>query len=138
MKVKRQEIETAKTKINELDLARVCKDAPPVRDFLRAAATENEISLIAEVKKASPSKGIIREDFNPVEIARTYEANGARCISVLTDKEFFQGDLQYLIDVRQAVSIPVLRKDFILDSYQVFEARAAGAVRRFVNRGVSF
>ncbi|MFC1759855.1 indole-3-glycerol phosphate synthase TrpC, partial [Planctomycetota bacterium] len=87
----------------------------------------NGIQLISEVKKASPSKGVIRDDFEPVSIAKTYEANGATCISVLTDKEYFQGDLEYLRAIRQQVDRPLLRKDFILDSYQLLEARAAGA-----------
>jgi indole-3-glycerol phosphate synthase len=101
--------------------------APPVRDFNRALRTRTGIQLIAEVKKASPSAGLIREDFDPVAIAQTYERHGAACISVLTDEHYFQGHLRYLEAVRQSVSIPVLRKDFILDTYQVLEARVAGA-----------
>lgn len=101
--------------------------APAVRDFVAALRAAPGIGLIAEVKKASPSAGIIRADFNPVHIARTYEASGAACLSVLTDEKFFQGHLDYLRAVRQAVSIPVLRKDFVIDPYQVLEARVAGA-----------
>ena len=101
--------------------------APPVRDFAAALAAAPGIGLIAEVKKASPSAGVIRADFDPVAIATTYAAHGAHCISVLTDEQFFQGHLDDLHAVRKAVSVPVLRKDFILDPYQVLEARAAGA-----------
>jgi indole-3-glycerol phosphate synthase len=100
--------------------------APPPRDF-SAALRAPGVSLIAEAKKASPSKGVIREDFDAAALARTYEANGAAAISVLTDEHFFQGSLSYLRAVRRNVGLPVLRKDFVLDPYQVYEARAAGA-----------
>lgn len=102
-------------------------DAPPPRDFLAALRQAPEMALIAEVKKASPSAGLIRADFDPVRIAATYEAAGAACISCLTDEPYFQGRLEYLDAIRQSVSIPVMRKDFILEAYQVYEARAAGA-----------
>jgi indole-3-glycerol phosphate synthase len=102
-------------------------DAPPVRDFFAPLAAGGPIKLIAEVKKASPSAGVIRAKFDPVMIARTYEEHGATCISVLTDEPYFQGRIEYLTAIRQAVRLPVLRKDFILDAYQVVEARAAGA-----------
>lgn len=97
------------------------------RGFRAALAARSEVALIAEVKKASPSAGVIREDFVPRLIARAYQEGGARCLSVLTDEEFFQGSLTYLAEAREAVDLPVLRKDFILDEIQVLEARAWGA-----------
>lgn len=103
---------------------------PAPRDFVGAVSTKggpDAIRIIAEVKKASPSKGVIRSDFDPQGIAEAYEANGAAAISVLTEKEYFQGSLEYLTLIKNNVSIPVLRKDFIIDEYQVYEARAAGA-----------
>jgi indole-3-glycerol phosphate synthase len=108
-------------------LIEMIADAPPVRDFYAALAQGDAVRLIAEVKKASPSAGLIRDDFDPVEIAKIYAANGAACISVLTDKPFFQGDLDYLRQIRRSVDVPLLRKDFIVDSYQLLQARAAGA-----------
>jgi indole-3-glycerol phosphate synthase len=124
---KRKEVEQAKAARPAAELRAGLKDAPPVRDFFAALAAEGPIKLIAEVKKASPSVGLIRADFDPVGIAKIYAAHGASCISVLTDEPHFQGRLEYLTAVRAAVPIPVLRKDFILDSYQLVEARAAGA-----------
>lgn len=103
--------------------------APPL-DFLASLNSgdqANRVSLIAEVKKASPSKGVIREDFDPVAIAKTYAEAGASCISVLTDEHFFQGHLDFLKAIRDAVNIPLLRKDFILAESQIYEARMAGA-----------
>ncbi|MDY7079628.1 MAG: indole-3-glycerol phosphate synthase TrpC [Chloroflexota bacterium] len=100
--------------------------ASPPRDFA-AALRAPGVSLIAEVKRASPSKGLLRQNLDAVALAQEYEANGAAAISVLTDEHFFQGSLDYLRDVRQNVCLPVLRKDFVLDPYQVYEARAAGA-----------
>jgi indole-3-glycerol phosphate synthase len=124
---KRAEIERAKAARPETELRARLADAPPVRDFFAALAVGGPIKLIAEVKKASPSVGLIRADFDPVAIAKIYEAHGATCISVLTDEPHFQGRLEYLTAIRAAVRAPVLRKDFILDSYQLVEARAAGA-----------
>jgi len=124
---KRGEIERAKAAAPLAELRARLADAPPVRDFFAPLAAGGPIKLIAEVKKASPSKGIIRADFDPVAIARIYEAHGATCLSVLTDEPYFQGSLDFLSRVREAVTIPVLRKDFILDSYQLVEARVAGA-----------
>lgn len=124
---KREEIARAQSQLPLSELKAQLKDAPPLRDFFEPLAMGKGIQLIAEVKKASPSKGIIREDFDPVQIAKIYSQNGAACISVLTDEKYFQGSLDYLRAIRQAVPTPLLRKDFILDSYQLVEARVAGA-----------
>ncbi|HEY4309090.1 MAG TPA: indole-3-glycerol phosphate synthase TrpC [Pirellulales bacterium] len=124
---KRQEIAAAQAACPVDALERQIADAPAVRNFFAALAAPGPIRLIAEVKKASPSAGVIRADFDPLSIAQTYEAHGASCLSVLTDEHFFQGHLDYLRAIRQQVGLPVLRKDFILDRYQLLEARAAGA-----------
>jgi indole-3-glycerol phosphate synthase len=121
------EIASAKQTAPEGRLERLVAAKPTTRDFAAALARPGEVAIIAEVKKASPSAGVIRADFNPVAIARTYEQHGAAAISVLTDAAFFQGHLDYLTAVKNAVDCPVLRKDFILDRYQLLEARAAGA-----------
>lgn len=124
---KRGEIERARAERPEAMLRERLAAAPPVRDFFAPLAADGPIKLIAEVKKASPSAGVIRADFDPVKIARVYDAHGAACISVLTDEHYFQGRLEFLSNIRAAVERPVLRKDFILDTYQLVEARAAGA-----------
>ncbi len=121
------EIAAAKASCPEQKLREAVRVAPPVRDFFAALAASEGVALIAEIKKASPSAGVIREDFDPVAIARIYAEHGATCLSVLTDAPYFQGSLDYLRQVRAAVDLPLLRKDFILDSYQLLEARAAGA-----------
>ena len=100
---------------------------PPTKDFRAAIAQSDNINLIAEVKKKSPSKGIIREDFDPIQIAETYAENGAAAISVLTDVRFFDGRLDYLSSIRQVVDVPLLRKDFTIDPYHIYQARVAGA-----------
>jgi len=124
---KRDEVAFAKRVRPESELRAMLPDAPLVRDFFAPLAAGKPIRLIAEVKKASPSKGLIRADFDPVEIAQTYEANGASCVSVLTDTPYFQGSLDFLTRIRQKIAIPILRKDFLVDSYQLLEARVAGA-----------
>lgn len=127
VQTKRREVEAARKRMPLVELEAQVAEAPPVRDFRAALAGPGPIRLIAEVKKASPSAGLIRPDFDPVAIARTYQAHGAACLSVLTDVQYFQGHLSYLARVRAAVAIPVLRKDFLIDEYQVVEARMAGA-----------
>lgn len=124
---KHQDIAQAKSRVSVEDLEHRLPDAPPARNFPEALKRAKGMALIAEVKKASPSAGIIREDFNPVAIAKTYEESGATCLSVLTDEHFFQGHLDYLKQIRAIANIPILRKDFLIDPYQVIEARVAGA-----------
>ncbi len=125
--VKKKEVEEAIRRRPLRDLMRQADDAEPARDFLAPLKSGPPIRLIAEVKKASPSKGVLREDFDPVAIARLYQEAGASCISVLTDQKFFQGSLENLSAVRKIVELPILRKDFVIHPYQVFEARVAGA-----------
>jgi len=123
------DLEASKRSLPLEEVARMASGRAPARDFASALRGDG-ISLIAEVKKASPSRGVIRADFDPVEIARTYAANGAAAISVLTEPRYFQGSLDYLDDIGNALGDerpPLLRKDFITDPYQVFEARAHGA-----------
>lgn len=124
---KREEIARTKAAVPAAQLQQQNASAPPVRDFVAALKARHPLGLIAEVKKASPSAGLIRAEFDPVSIARTYAEHGAACVSVLTDEKYFQGSLEYLTQIRAAIDLPVLRKDFIIDRYQVLEARAAGA-----------
>jgi len=128
---KQMEVAAAKAATSLVELESRITDLEDVpRGFerhLRDAVASNWTAIIAEVKKGSPSKGVIREDFDPLEIAGIYQDNGATCLSVLTDEQFFLGNLRYLALIREAVSLPLLRKDFICDPYQIYEARAAGA-----------
>jgi indole-3-glycerol phosphate synthase len=124
---KRREIDEARGRVPERELERRLADAPPVRDFRAALEAPGDVQIIAEVKKASPSAGVLRADFDPVAIARIYETHGAAAISVLTDEPFFHGSLASLSAIRAAVASPVLRKDFIVARYQLVEGRAAGA-----------
>jgi indole-3-glycerol phosphate synthase len=124
---KRREVAAARLRMPLEELEAQAVEAPPVRDFRAALEGPGPIQLIAEVKKASPSARVIRADFDPIAIARTYQAHGAACLSVLTDVPYFQGHLSYLARIRAAVAIPLLRKDFLIDEYQVVEARLAGA-----------
>ncbi len=126
---KKLEVEARMALVPPAEIAARAKAAPPPRDFLAAlqAPRQDSVALIAEVKKASPSAGIIRADFDPAQIALIYQEAGASCLSVLTDEKFFQGHDDYLLAAREAVTIPVLRKDFTLYPYQVYEARALGA-----------
>jgi indole-3-glycerol phosphate synthase len=124
---KRKEIDQRRAALAEGELERRLEQAPAVRDFRGVLEKSTGVAIIAEVKKASPSAGVLRADFDAPAIARTYADHGAAAISVLTDAPFFQGDLAYLGTIRQAVPVPLLRKDFILDRYQLLEARLAGA-----------
>ena len=128
--VKREEIAAAKSQRDLLSLRRDAESLGGLRGFeaaLRTRVAAGRAAVIAEVKKASPSKGVLRENFVPAEIAASYQRGGAACLSVLTDQRFFQGSAAFLEAARAACELPVLRKDFIVDAYQVFEARAMGA-----------
>ena len=143
IKSKKEEVEYLKTKTPVLELKSKIRDMEETRGFLNAISPSPRPSptggeggqgkrqsvtrIIAEIKKASPSKGVIREDFNPFKIAEIYQENGASAISVLTDKIFFQGDIEYIQNVKSVVTLPILRKDFIISEYQVFESRTCGA-----------
>jgi indole-3-glycerol phosphate synthase len=130
LSVKREEIAAAKREKSLGEIRREAEMAPPPRDFagaLKQRVSTGRAAVIAEIKKASPSKGVLRADFRPSEIATSYAQNGAACLSVLTDREFFQGRPEYLELARLASGLPVLRKDFLIDPYQVYEARALGA-----------
>ncbi|MBM5806786.1 MAG: indole-3-glycerol phosphate synthase TrpC [Cyanobacteria bacterium M_surface_10_m2_179] len=125
---KDREVAIARERVPLEKLKQQVAELPATRDFLAALkASCRKPAVIAEVKKASPSKGVIREDFDPESIARGYAAGGASCLSVLTDKQFFQGGFEVLVQVRQVVDLPLLCKDFILSPYQLYQARAAGA-----------
>ena len=127
---KREELEAARAAVPFAEMQRRAAAAPPPRDFvgaLRAKIAARRPAVIAEVKKASPSKGLLRADFDPAAIARGYEEGGAACLSVLTDRDFFQGEHVHLAQAREACALPVLRKDFVTEPYQIFESRALGA-----------
>ncbi|MFT3806991.1 indole-3-glycerol phosphate synthase TrpC [Arenimonas sp.] len=127
---KREEVRDRSARLPLQELASRCEDLPSARGFADALARkirQGRAAVIAEVKKASPSKGVIRADFRPSEIARSYEIGGATCLSVLTDVDFFQGSDDYLRQARAACALPVLRKDFVIDPWQVYEARVLGA-----------
>jgi len=124
---KRKVIEEAKRAKPQEELLKEIKNISVKSSFKKYISRPHHINLIAEIKKASPSKGILRGDFNPVKIAITYQANGASAISVLTDERFFEGRLEHIVKVRENVSIPILRKDFFIDEYQIYETVASGA-----------
>lgn len=124
---KKEEISERSQKVSIDDLKMKCGHADAVRGFIDSIErkiSDGEPAIIAEIKKASPSKGVLREDFRPAEIARSYAEHGAACLSILTDRDYFQGHEEYLMQARVSCELPVIRKDFIIDPYQVYEARA--------------
>lgn len=130
MVVKADEVAAAQAQLSLAQVQAAARTAAPARDFagaMRSRISAGRSAVIAEVKKASPSKGVLREQFDPAAIAASYERHGAACLSVLTDRQFFQGKLDDLKAARGACGLPVLRKDFMMDPYQIYEARAAGA-----------
>ena len=123
-------VKKQKSLLNLDEIKTRLEDITPAKGFISSIRERNDkglISVIAEIKKASPSKGIIREDFSPKKIAKQYESNGATCLSILTDEEFFQGSLDYLKSIKAEVNIPLLRKDFIVDEYQIYQSKLYGA-----------
>jgi len=124
---KRDELAHAQKELSLVALQQTAKTQAAPRDFRRALTTGENIAVIAELKKSSPSTGMLREDFNPVSLAKSYAANGAAALSILTDEKFFDGNLENLQKARAVCTLPILRKDFILDPYQIWEARAFGA-----------
>ncbi len=126
---KHTEVQERQAKVTQSEVVARAASVPPPRDFLAALQTPNigPVTLIAEVKKASPSAGVIRADFDPITIAKEYEAAGASCLSVLTDEKFFQGHDTYLEAIRATTSLPIIRKDFVVDDWQLYESRALGA-----------
>lgn len=125
-----EEITQAAAKESLIDISKRAASALPVRGFIQAIEnkiTAGKAAVIAEIKKASPSKGVMRENFIPSDIAQSYEKGGAACLSILTDRDFFQGAPEFLLQAREATKLPVIRKDFIIDAYQVYEARAMNA-----------
>jgi len=125
---KRDELARRRREVPRAELEHRSRAWPPPRDFVRALTPEpGSVRLLAEIKKASPSRGVLAEDFDPLALAEIYAGNGAAALSVLTDEKYFQGSLEFLTAIRRRVDVPILRKDFTLDEYQLWEARAAGA-----------